>query len=101
VPLKIRWPQIALTNELRRIGFEQIAIRSYEHATLFKSAEAVLELESVRTSLYRMQRDGLAPERVKAFEADYLHLMQKRLARYGMLGLTTGAVFGVGNKPEG
>jgi SAM-dependent methyltransferase len=101
MPLKIRWPQSALTNELRGIGFAQIAIWSYEHVTPFKSAEAVLELESVRTSLYRMRRDGLDPEHVKAFEDGYLHLMQIRLARYGVLGLTTGAVFGVGNKPEG
>jgi trans-aconitate methyltransferase len=70
---------------------------SYAYTAPFDTAEAVLEWESIRTSAYRMRTD-LDPARVEAFRQHYLREARERHDQHGVLGLTTGALFGVGIK---
>ncbi|MCZ6679201.1 MAG: methyltransferase domain-containing protein [Candidatus Poribacteria bacterium] len=94
-------PQTALRNELEQGGLLEIALGSYAHTSPFHTAEEAFEWESVRTSPYRMQQAALEPQSVEAFKGDYLRRVQKKLDRHGVLGLTTGALLGVGVKPKG
>jgi len=63
----------------------------------FDTAEEAFEWESIRTSSFRMRTD-LDPARVAAFRQEYLREAQERLDQHGILGLTTGALFGVATK---
>ena len=92
-------PQVALRNELEQAGFGEICLWSYAYTAPFESAEEALEWESVRTSAYRMAQSALNPTSVVAFKRDYLRKAQVKRDQYGMLGLTTAALFGVGYKP--
>jgi ubiquinone/menaquinone biosynthesis C-methylase UbiE len=93
-------PQTALRNELSLAGLDEISLWSYAYTSPFHAAFDAFEWESVRTSPYRMRRAELDSESVEAFKADYLRRAQQTLERHGVLGLTTGALFGVGVKPE-
>ncbi len=54
--------------------------------------------ESIRISVYRIQ-PHLDPEREDEFKRECLHKMQDKVDQYSVLGLTTGALFGLGIKP--
>jgi len=92
-------PHIALRAELEQAGFKEISLWSYAYTAPFASAEEVFEWESVRDSPYRMCKHDLDPNRVIAFKHDYLGKAQVKRDQYGVLGLTTEALFGVGSKP--
>lgn len=97
-PIKVENPQMVLRNELQTAGFREIALWSYAHTSPFYSAEEVFEWESVRNSLYRMHQSKLDPKAVRAFKQNYLFKAQEKLDQCGVLGLSTGALFGVGIK---
>lgn len=65
----------------------------------FESAEGAFEWESVRTSAYRTALSALNPASVAVFKRDYLRKAQDKRDQYGIPGLTTAALFGVGYKP--
>jgi SAM-dependent methyltransferase len=90
-------PQDTLRGELEAAGFDSISLWSYAYTAPFDTAEAVFEWESIRTSAYRMRTD-LDPARVEAFRQHYLREARERRDPHGVLGLTTGALFGVGLK---
>ena len=92
-------PHVALRGELEQAGFKEISLWSYAYTAPFATAEEVFEWESVRTSPYRMCKRDLDPDRVMAFKHDYLAKAQVERDQYGVLGLTTEALFGVGSKP--
>jgi len=92
-------PHVVLRGELEQAGFKEINLWSYAYTAPFASAEEVFEWESVRTSPYRMCRCDLDSDRVMAFKHDYLAQARIKRDRYGVLGLTTEALFGVGSKP--
>ena len=98
-PPKLDNPQVALRGELERAGFKEISLWSYAYTAPFASAEEVFEWESVRDSSYRMRRRDLDPNRVIAFKQDYLGKARVKRDQYGVLGITTEALFGVGSKP--
>ena len=91
-------PYVALRGELEQAGFKEISLWSYAYTAPFATAEEVFAWESVRTSPYRMCKPDLDPDRVMAFKHDYLRKAQVKRDRYGVLGLTTEALFGVGSK---
>lgn len=93
-------PQTSLRNELEEAGLHEIALWSYAYTSPFHTVEEAFEWESVRASLYRTRQAELEPKCVAAFKADYLNQAQEKLDRHGVLGLTTGALFGVGVKPK-
>ena len=98
-PAKTTHPQVSLRNELEQAGLDGIALWSYAYTSPFYAAEEAFEWESLRMSLYRMRHAELDPEKVAAFKADYLDGAQEKLNLHGVLGLTTGALFGTGAKP--
>ena len=91
-------PQAALTAELEEAGLSEINLWSYAYTAPFASAEEAFEWESVRGSLYRVRHAKLDPQRVNEFRRYYLSKAQARLDEYGVLGITTGALFGVAKK---
>jgi hypothetical protein len=90
-----------LRDELRRAGFDRIGLWSYAYTAPFASAEELCVWEGLRLSGYRMARDRLDPGRVETFEAAYRRRAQATLDRFGIAGLTTGALFGTGIRPLG
>jgi SAM-dependent methyltransferase len=91
-------PLALLRGELETAGLAEIALWSYAYTAPFHTAEEALEWESIRTSPCRMRTD-LDPAQVSALQEEYLREARERLERFGILGLTTGALFGVGAKP--
>jgi uncharacterized cupredoxin-like copper-binding protein len=77
----------------------EISLWSYADTAAFSSVEEAFEWESVRTSAYRMAQPDLNPASVAAFKRDYLRKAQVKRDQYGILGLTTATLFGVGSKP--
>ena len=92
-------PHVALRNELEQAGFGEICLWSYAYTAPFESAEEAFEWESVRTSAYRMAQSALNPTSVVVFKRDYLRKAQVKRDQYGLLGITTAALFGMGYKP--
>jgi SAM-dependent methyltransferase len=90
-------PLDALRDELVTAGLDLVSLWSYAYTAPFHTAEEAFEWESIRTSVYRMRTD-LDPARVAAFRQEYLRAARATLDRHGVLGLTTGALFGVGVK---
>jgi SAM-dependent methyltransferase len=90
-------PSDALRDELVTAGLDPVSLWSYAYTAPFHTAEEAFEWESIRTSVYRMQTD-LDPARVAAFRQEYLRAAREKLDQHGVLGLTTGALFGVGSK---
>lgn len=91
-------PQKVLSTELESCGLEEISIWSYAHVSPFSSAEQLFEWECVRNSYFRMRRPALDTQSLEVFERDYLRQVSEVLARCGVLGLSTGALFGTGTK---
>jgi len=91
-------PQTALRDELEQAGLSEIALWSYGYATPFHSAAEAFEWESIRCSLYRMHQADLDAISVAAFRQDYLQQAQAKLERWGVLGVSTGALFGAAMK---
>jgi SAM-dependent methyltransferase len=98
-PTQVADPHAALTNELERAGFGDIALWSYAYTAPFYTADDACAWEGVRISPYRMHKAKLDPVQVHAFEQEYLRQVQAKLDQYGVVGLTTAALFGVGAKP--
>lgn len=91
-------PHAALRDELQGAGFDAVALWSYAYTAPYYSVAEAFECESIRTSPYRMAKDQLDPDRVEAFEAGYGRAAQAMLDQFGVLGLTSGALFGVGRR---
>lgn len=92
-------PRPPVEEELRQAGFAGIQRWSYSYLAPFTSVAEVLEFQCLSTSRYRMARSRLDPTRVRAFEAEYHRRAAPILARFGVVGLTSGALFGVGTRP--
>lgn len=93
-----RDPQFALRDDLERAGLNNITLWSYTHVSPFCSAAEAFEWESIRNSLYRMHQASLEPSSVAAFRQDYLQKAQEKLTRWGVLGVSSGALFGAASK---
>jgi len=91
-------PQLALRDELEQAGLNDITLWSYNHVSPFYSAAEAFEWESIRNSLYRMHQAALEPSSVAAFRQDYLQKAQEKLTRWGVLGVSSGALFGAATK---
>lgn len=98
-PAGVADPREKLRRELEAAGLERVDLWSYAYTAPFATPEEAFEWESIRTSAYRMRTD-LDPMRVEAFRQEYLREARQRRERHGVLGLTTGALFGVGSKPR-
>ena len=90
----------SLRDELEQAGFECIDLWSYAYSAPLATIEETFELQSVRNSRYRIARDRLDRERVKAFETDYRSRAEPTFDRFGFAGLTSGALFGTGIRPH-
>jgi len=93
-----RSPVEILTEELESAGLENVSIWSYGHTSPFESAEEIFEWESIRWTVFRMNKDELDDEVFDSFKTNYLELLSAKLAEHGVLGLSTGALFGTGLK---
>jgi len=91
-------PQSTLRGELEQAGLSDITLWAYGYATPFYSAAEAFEWESIRCSLYRMHEAGLDADSVTALRQDYLQKAQEKLERWGVLGVSTGALFGAATK---
>ncbi len=91
--------QAILHDELRKAGLIDINLWSYSWTMPIYSADHALEWESVRTSVYRMNYRDMEPGKREAFRQEYLRRAQEKLDRFGMVGLSSGALFGTGIKP--
>jgi ubiquinone/menaquinone biosynthesis C-methylase UbiE len=89
-------PRNALEAELGGCGLEEVSIWSYGHVSPFSSAERLFEWECVRNSNFRMRRPELDLQSLEAFEEHYRRRANEVLARFGVLGMSTGALFGTG-----
>jgi SAM-dependent methyltransferase len=92
--------QAQLQNELEKAGLVDISLWSYRHTAPFSSAEETFEWESVRNSLYRMNKAELAEDRLEQFQANYLGIVETKITQYGTVRLSTGGLFGTAVKPK-
>jgi len=91
-PISFIKSKYSIKNDLEVRGFNDVEIWSYSYMAPFYSAEEVFEWESMRTSYFRIQ-NNLNTELSNRLKNEFLSKSKPKLNKYGMLELTTGAIF--------